>query len=264
MDVADAEEANLLSLLPAAVAFIAEALHGGNGSSGGGDGRVLLQCAQGVSRSAAVAAAYLMAASAGAAGPAAAAAAAVRLPGGAQLPLAPQDALAALRRACPAVAPNPGFLEQLELFYVMGCRLEESYVPYKRFLLQQVRGLLACWVGGGLERGVGGERRGERAPGVEGTAGTAAQRGMRHDGESSGRSRRQAARRHCELLPRSSHTLWRLVLLGCPARRLHSITRQRAACRSRPRCRRRQSQRTAALRSTAAASAAAWWPPLTM
>ncbi|EFN52747.1 hypothetical protein CHLNCDRAFT_138334 [Chlorella variabilis] len=119
VDVEDAEEANLLQQLPAAVAFVAAARRPSPGAGPArGGGRVLVHCAQGVSRSAALAAACLMAAA--------------PPPG-----LEPGAALAAVRRAAPAAAPNPGFVAQLELFYAMGCRLEESYVPYKRFLLQQ-------------------------------------------------------------------------------------------------------------------------------
>ena len=140
VDVADSEEANLLRHLPAALAFVETALgssnssnsSGGGGSSGGRDPsrgspsgssprpRVLIHCAQGVSRSAAVAAACLMA----------------RAPG----ELEPSAALAALQRRCPAAAPNPGFMAQLELFFAMSCCLQDSYIPYKRFLLAQVGG----------------------------------------------------------------------------------------------------------------------------
>ena len=98
VDVADTEEANLLQHLPAAAAFVAAALDGSPagaaaaaaraGAGGGsGGGRVLIHCAQGVSRSAAVALACLM----------------VRSPG-----LEPQAALAALQQRCPAAAPNAG------------------------------------------------------------------------------------------------------------------------------------------------------------
>ncbi|PRW33102.1 Dual specificity phosphatase 12 [Chlorella sorokiniana] len=118
VDVADTEETNLLQHLPAAVAFVAAALSSsgsGSGSSSGGN-RVLIHCAQGVSRSAAVAVAYLMA----------------RSPG-----LEPEAALAALRQKYPAASPNAGFMRQLELFFAMGCRLADGYLPYKRFLLEQ-------------------------------------------------------------------------------------------------------------------------------
>lgn len=146
VEIADTEEANLLSLLPAAVAFITAPLSstsgsggkgGSNGGTSGGSGgnRVLIHCAQGVSRSAAVAAAYLMTASATSA--AAPAAPQHAKQAAASAPLAPADALSVLRRAWPASCPNSGFEAQLELWYAMGCRLQDSYVPYKRFLLQQ-------------------------------------------------------------------------------------------------------------------------------
>ncbi|KAI3431699.1 hypothetical protein D9Q98_004744 [Chlorella vulgaris] len=156
VDVEDVEEANLLSQLPDAVAFVAAALGwhtavaavaaacvsatsagtaapGASGSDDsssnsatgrGGSNRVLIHCAQGVSRSAAVAAACLLARAA-------------LQPATATAPLEPTAAVAELRRHWPRAAPNPGFMAQLELFAAMGCRLLESYVPYKRFLLQQ-------------------------------------------------------------------------------------------------------------------------------
>ena len=78
VDVADTKEANLLQQLPAATAWVAAARAGG--------GRVLVHCAQGVSRSAALAAACLMEAA--------------QLEAGA--------ALERLRVRCPAAAPNAG------------------------------------------------------------------------------------------------------------------------------------------------------------
>ncbi len=94
VDVADTEEANLLQHLPAAVAFVTAALRGGAagtaaaaGPGASSNNRVLIHCAQGVSRSAAVAVACLMA----------------RNP-----ELEPEAALAALRQRYPAASPNAG------------------------------------------------------------------------------------------------------------------------------------------------------------
>ncbi|GAB4823746.1 hypothetical protein N2152v2_010792 [Parachlorella kessleri] len=108
-DVEDLEDANLLQQLPATVGFIQQALHN--------DGRVLVHCAAGVSRSVAVVMAYLMAS---------------------QPKLTALQALELVREAHPPACPNPGFMQQLELFRAMGCRLDESFLPYKRFLLGRV------------------------------------------------------------------------------------------------------------------------------
>lgn len=156
VDVEDVDEANLLSQLPDAVAFVAAALgwhtavaavaaacvsatsagtaapgtsgsddSSSNSATGrGGSNRVLIHCAQGVSRSAAVAAACLLARAA-------------LQPATPTAPLEPAAAVAELQRHWPRAAPNPGFMAQLELFAAMGCSRLESYVPYKRFLLQQ-------------------------------------------------------------------------------------------------------------------------------
>lgn len=211
----------MLQHLPDAVAFVAAALASGGGSSAGGSGtggaKVLIHCAQGVSRSAAVAVACLMtqqgsepqaaleqlrrrypaaapnegvrAGGLGGGGAALlccklafgaashsglhlllwlllcwrldhmpnAAACRLALPSLASLPLCLSTRLPAYLSACllmllsaclPACMSAylsawrllhiTGFLVQLELFHAMGYLLAESYVPYKRFLLQQV------------------------------------------------------------------------------------------------------------------------------
>ena len=107
LDVEDVPESNLLQRLPSALDFMAAALAGG--------GAVLVHCAQGVSRSAAVATAHLM-----------------RTRG-----LDYDDALAALREGHPAAAPNEGFAAQLRLFHDMGCQLDPGGGRYTRFLLEQ-------------------------------------------------------------------------------------------------------------------------------
>lgn len=106
IDLEDVPEANLLQHLPAALDFVAA------GAAGAG---ALVHCAQGVSRSAAVAAAHLMRAAG----------------------LGPDEALAALRARHPAAEPNSGFVGQLRMFHDMGCALDPGHAPYKRFLLEQ-------------------------------------------------------------------------------------------------------------------------------
>lgn len=230
VDVADTEDSNLLQALPAAVAFVAAALGGSSadstaaaGASGSSSNkRVLVHCAQGVSRSTAVVLAYLMARTPALEPEAALAALRQRYPAAAPNPGGRAGFTAAavrdccchlcgsLRRSCgviavggtcgcsgcsngasrfaagrstgwkrcpaaaavlrlpparalpprqpflaPALQPLPGFMRQLELFFAMGCRLAEGYLPYKRFLLEQARG---------------GRGEGMQAPGVAGWA----------------------------------------------------------------------------------------------
>lgn len=117
IDIEDEYEANLLQQLPAALEFIAAALgESTDGRTGPkATAAVLIHCAQGTSRSAAVALAYLMRAQ----------------------ELDPDAALAMLRKTHPSAAPNEGFMDQLQLFFCMNYTLNTSYVPYRRFLAQQ-------------------------------------------------------------------------------------------------------------------------------
>eukprot|EP00897_Mesotaenium_endlicherianum_P002562 jgi/Mesen1/2333/ME000155S01426 len=103
----DEEVENLLDSLPLCIDFIQK------GRRGGG---VLVHCLAGVSRSAAVATAYLMKSE--------------------QLSLS--EALAAVRAEVPGIAPNRGFLDQLELFEEMRCQLDAGNAKYRRFKLERL------------------------------------------------------------------------------------------------------------------------------
>lgn len=108
--VFDDPEANLLDELPAALDFVAAAL--------GEGGRVLVACEAGISRSVAVALAHVMREE------------------GADASV--EARLAELRRIHPTAEPNEGFLEQLELFRVMGCRLDRAHAPYRKFCMENL------------------------------------------------------------------------------------------------------------------------------
>jgi len=86
ISIDDVDYADLLSHLPAACRFIDQAIRGG--------GTVLVHCVQGLSRSAAVVAAYLMY----------------------SRRINATQALETIRRAREQIWPNPGFQEQLILF----------------------------------------------------------------------------------------------------------------------------------------------------
>lgn len=91
ISVLDQEDANLLDCLEDAVDFIEEAIDD--------DGKVLVHCVSGVSRSAAVVVAYMCY----------------------SMGLSVTEAMEVLKLSCPQVSPNEGFLRQLALFAEMGC-----------------------------------------------------------------------------------------------------------------------------------------------
>ncbi|KAJ5673883.1 hypothetical protein N7462_009322 [Penicillium macrosclerotiorum] len=118
IDVDDVDDDNLLEHLPTAVKFIQAGLDGGGG--------VLVHCAMGKSRSATVCIAYLLHQQPGA--------------------LTPQSALEILRQSRPLCEPNDGFMQQLELYYEMGCPDDVTEHPlYRRWLYRRdVEESVAC------------------------------------------------------------------------------------------------------------------------
>ncbi|KAI9356492.1 protein-tyrosine phosphatase-like protein [Zopfochytrium polystomum] len=79
-------------------------------------GKVLVHCVHGVSRSAAVAAACVMRVSGASA----------------------RDAVERVRAVRPKARPNDGFIEQLELYEAMGCRVDAENQKYRVWLLERL------------------------------------------------------------------------------------------------------------------------------
>ncbi|KAF5358937.1 hypothetical protein D9758_004767 [Tetrapyrgos nigripes] len=114
INVKDVDYADLLIYLPSAVRFIDEGIRDG--------GVVLVHCVQGISRSAAVVAAYLMW----------------------SRRISATQALELVREAREQIWPNPGFQEQLVLFEI--CRYAPSVNEgiYVKWRMQLDRRLRAC------------------------------------------------------------------------------------------------------------------------
>eukprot|EP00892_Ulva_mutabilis_P004666 jgi/Ulvmu1/2571/UM014_0022.1 len=105
--VLDQDDANLLDCLDDAIEFIEEACDD--------DGKVLVHCVSGVSRSASVVVAFMCY----------------------SMGLSVNEALDVLILSCPQVSPNEGFIRQLSLYVDMGCEVDEDNEAYKRFKLIQ-------------------------------------------------------------------------------------------------------------------------------
>lgn len=101
----DMENENLLDSLDVCLDFIEESRK---------EGSVLVHCFAGVSRSAAIIAAYLMKTE----------------------QLSQEDAIESLRQSCEFVCPNDGFLDQLKMFEQMGFKVDHASSIYKRFHLK--------------------------------------------------------------------------------------------------------------------------------
>ncbi|KAJ5179464.1 hypothetical protein N7492_002674 [Penicillium capsulatum] len=118
IDIDDVDDENLLEHFPAAVKFIQSGLDAG--------GSVLIHCAMGKSRSAAVCIAYLLQKRANT--------------------LTPNMALDIIRTGRPLCEPNDGFMEQLNLYYEMGCPDDVvNHSLYQRWLYRRdVEESVAC------------------------------------------------------------------------------------------------------------------------
>jgi dual specificity phosphatase 12 len=118
--VEDDPNENLLDRFPATNAFIHEALRDGAG------GRVFVHCAMGKSRSATVVCAYLMW----------------------KFGRSPEQALRQLCEGRPVCSPNPGFLEQLDVYHHMlqcGDDSAGAKVVYDTWLKERFRGSAWEW-----------------------------------------------------------------------------------------------------------------------
>lgn len=98
--IEDTSDANMLDHLEDAVDFIEEATDD--------DGKVLVHCHNGVSRSAAVVLAFMCY----------------------SMGLQVADANELLHMDCPSAAPNDGFMQQIRLFVAMGCAPVGSNIRY--------------------------------------------------------------------------------------------------------------------------------------
>ncbi|KAL5050331.1 hypothetical protein BDW71DRAFT_123915 [Aspergillus fruticulosus] len=118
IEVDDLDDENLLEHFPSAIKFIQSGLDAG--------GSVLVHCAMGKSRSATVCIAYLLHRQRSA--------------------FTPQSALALLRESRPLCEPNPGFMEQLNVYHQMGCPDNVTLHPlYSRWLYRrEVEESIAC------------------------------------------------------------------------------------------------------------------------
>ncbi|KAI9371544.1 protein-tyrosine phosphatase-like protein [Aspergillus egyptiacus] len=118
IEVDDVEDENLLEHFPSAIEFIKSGLDAGGG--------VLVHCAMGKSRSATICIAYLLHHKRNA--------------------FTPQSALALLRESRPLCEPNPGFMEQLNIYRRMGCPDDVvSHPLYSRWLYHRdVEESVAC------------------------------------------------------------------------------------------------------------------------
>ncbi|RDW57016.1 dual specificity phosphatase YVH1 [Aspergillus mulundensis] len=118
IEVDDLEDENLLEHFTSAIKFIQSGLDAG--------GSVLVHCAMGKSRSATVCIAYLLRRQ--------------------RSVLTPQSALALLRESRPLCEPNPGFMEQLNVYHQMGCPDDVTSHPlYSRWLYHRdVEESVAC------------------------------------------------------------------------------------------------------------------------
>ncbi|KAG9101379.1 hypothetical protein FRC06_003075 [Ceratobasidium sp. 370] len=103
----DTEEQDVLSYLPATIAFIQSALSSGDG--------VLIHCMAGMSRSATIAAAYIMHSQG----------------------LDPTGALDLIREVRPVIQPNPAFLHQLEVFHAAFCKVTKRDKNIREYYLER-------------------------------------------------------------------------------------------------------------------------------
>ncbi|KAK2743623.1 tyrosine protein phosphatase yvh1 [Onygenales sp. PD_40] len=109
--VDDVADEDILAHFPSTNAFIKSGLESGGG--------VLVHCAMGKSRSASICIAYFL----------------HRQPGA----ITPSEALDLIRRSRPLCEPNDGFMEQLELYYKMGCPTNVTeHSQYKRWQFERV------------------------------------------------------------------------------------------------------------------------------
>ncbi|PWY86201.1 phosphatases II [Aspergillus heteromorphus CBS 117.55] len=118
IEIDDIENEDLLEHIPVALEFIQSGLDAG--------GSVLVHCAMGKSRSAAICIAYML----------------HRQP----TALTPESALDIIRQNRPLCEPNSGFMEQLSVYHQMGCPAEVLTHPvYGRWLYRrEVEDSVAC------------------------------------------------------------------------------------------------------------------------